>query len=245
MKITFLGASGTVTGSRFLVATDRTRVLVDCVLFQGLKANRLRNWEPFPVAPSDIDAVVLTHAHLDHSGFLPVPVREGFRGAIHCTAPTADLCEILILDSGKIQEEDARRANRKGYSKHSPAMPLYTKKEARSVFPRLEPLSFDAPLTLGDLSIRLSPAGHILGAGMAHVSDGERSVLFSGDLGGDGDLLIRRPTHCVARSKRRCRFPLTSRSTKRPWTSRSRLRLSQRAERRSPPPRPERHRPYG
>jgi len=194
MKITFLGASGTVTGSRFLVTTERTRVLVDCGLFQGLKVNRLRNWEPFPVAPYDIESVVLTHAHLDHSGFLPVLVREGFRGEIHCTPPTADLCEILLCDSGKIQEEDARRANRRGYSKHTPALPLYTKREAESVFPRLSTLPFEAPLTIGDLTIRLSPAGHILGAASVHVSDGERSVLFSGDLGGTRDLLIPPPS---------------------------------------------------
>jgi metallo-beta-lactamase family protein len=193
VKITFLGASGTVTGSRFLVQTDRVRVLVDCGLFQGLKVNRLRNREPFPVPPSEIDAIVLTHAHLDHSGFLPVLVREGFTGPIHCTPPTADLCEILLRDSGKIQEEDARRANRRGYSKHSPALPLYTKREASSVFPLMETLDFDRPLSVGDLTIRFSSAGHILGAASVHLSDGERSVLISGDLGGANDLLIPPP----------------------------------------------------
>ena len=193
MKIAFLGAAGTVTGSRFLLTTSRTQLLIDCGLFQGLKVNRLRNWEPFPISPSKIEAVVLTHAHLDHSGFLPVLVREGFRGPIYGTPPSLDLCQILLRDSGKIQEEDARRANRRGYTKHSPAMPLYTKSEAASVFPQLSALSFDTPLTVGDLTIRLSPAGHILGAASVHVSDGKRSVLFSGDIGGDDDLLIAPP----------------------------------------------------
>jgi metallo-beta-lactamase family protein len=120
----FLGATETVTGSRFLVDTPHARVLVDCGLFQGLKALRLRNWEPFPVAPETIDAVLLTHAHLDHTGYLPALGRSGFQGRIFATQGTRDLCRIVLPDSGHLQEEDAAYANRKGFSKHAPALPL-------------------------------------------------------------------------------------------------------------------------
>ena len=129
--LSFLGAAGTVTGSRFLIETSRSRVLVDCGLFQGLKDHRLRNWEPFPVAAASIDAVVLTHAHVDHVGYLPRLCVDGFRGPVLCTAGTADLARIVLPDSGHLQEEEARFANRIGYSKHDPALPLYTETDAR------------------------------------------------------------------------------------------------------------------
>jgi metallo-beta-lactamase family protein len=194
LRITFLGGAGTVTGSRFLVGTDRTKILVDCGLFQGLKVLRLRNWEPFPVEPSEIDAVVLTHAHLDHSGYLPVLVREGFDGPVHCTPPTQDLCEILLEDSAEIQESDAKRANRRGFSKHKPARPLYTRREARMVSDHYRSASFGEPVSIGDLTIRMTSAGHILGAASVHIRHADQSVVFSGDLGTQNQLLMPPPS---------------------------------------------------
>ena len=193
MRITFLGAAGTVTGSRFLVTTDRTTILVDCGLFQGLKVLRLRNWEPFPVEPSEIDAVVLTHAHLDHSGYLPVLIREGFDGPVYCTPPTQDLCEILLEDSAKIQQSDAKRANRRGFSKHKPARPLYTRQEARAVSDHYRTVAYGKPVSVGDLAIRMTPAGHILGAASIHIRHDGHSVVFSGDLGRQSQLLMPPP----------------------------------------------------
>ena len=130
MELEFLGATGTVTGSKYLATHNGRRVLVDCGLFQGYKQLRLRNWAPLPVAPSEIDAVILTHAHIDHTGYLPLLVRDGFRGPIYCTSATRDLCRILLPDSGRLQEEDTAHANRHGYSKHLPAQPLYTEADA-------------------------------------------------------------------------------------------------------------------
>ena len=193
MKLELLGAAGTVTGSKFLLSAGSTRVLVDCGLYQGLKQLRLRNWAPLPVDPASLDAVVLTHAHLDHSGSLPVLVKQGFRGPVYCTPPTADLCGILLPDSGHLHEEDARYANRKRFSKHDPALPLYTEEEAQAVLPQLRPVDFGETLTVGPLQVRLQPAGHILGAASAWLSDGRRSVLFSGDLGRCDDLLMKPP----------------------------------------------------
>ena len=190
MKLTFHGAAGTVTGSRHLVTLGTKRILVDCGLFQGLKALRQRNWAPLPFDPKGLDAVVLTHAHLDHSGFLPVLVRSGFDGPIYCTPPTADLVEILLADSGHLQEEDARYANRKGFSKHDPALPLYTVEDARAVYPRLRPVTPGRDVPVDGWTLRFGLAGHILGAAWARLSSGDRSVLFSGDLGRDHDLLI-------------------------------------------------------
>lgn len=130
VRLSFLGAAGTVTGSRYLVETGGKRILVDCGLFQGFKKLRERNWLPFPVEPGSIDAVVLTHAHLDHSGYLPLLVRNGFRGPVFCTAATRDLCGILLPDSAFLNEKDAERANRYGYSRHRPARPLYGRQDA-------------------------------------------------------------------------------------------------------------------
>jgi len=187
----FLGATGTVTGSRFLLAARGSRVLFECGLFQGEKALRLRNWEPFPIEPSRLDAVVLTHAHLDHSGYLPALVRAGFRGDVHCTRGTAALCEILLPDSGRLQEEDAEYANRKGYSKHEPALPLYREEDALAALAQLRPAPFDRELEVAPgVGVRFRPAGHILGAASVEVRvSGERPrrLLLSGDLG--------RPSH--------------------------------------------------
>jgi metallo-beta-lactamase family protein len=130
MKITFLGATGTVTGSKYLVTTEKSTVLVDCGLFQGLKQLRLKNWKPLPVDPSTIDVVVLTHAHIDHTGYLPLLVKNGFSGKVYCSEATQALCEILLPDSAYLQEEEARYANMRGFSKHNPALPLYTQEDA-------------------------------------------------------------------------------------------------------------------
>ncbi|HJQ57746.1 MAG TPA: MBL fold metallo-hydrolase [Vineibacter sp.] len=182
--ISFLGGVGTVTGSKFLVETDNRHVLVDCGLFQGLKQHRLRNWDRFPVEPASIHAVVLTHAHLDHSGYLPLLVRSGFKGTVLCTEATRDLCSILLPDSGHLQERDAEFANRHGFSKHKPALPLYTEAEARACLDRLEPQRFGTSHALGDaMTVRFLPAGHILGAAMVEIATRGGTVLFSGDLG--------------------------------------------------------------
>ncbi len=182
--LTFLGAAGTVTGSRYLLELPGARILVDCGLFQGYKHLRLRNWEPFPVDPASISAVFLTHAHLDHSGYLPVLIRNGFKGKIICTAATADLCRLLLPDSGFIQEKDAEFANRHGFSKHHPALPLYTRAEAERTLRQLGPIPFERAFRIGGgVSVAFRPAGHILGAASLEFSIGGRRLVFSGDLG--------------------------------------------------------------
>lgn len=194
MHLTFLGATRTVTGSRFLLESKGRRILFDCGLFQGLKELRLRNRTEFPVPPSSIDTVVLTHAHLDHSGYVPVLVREGFTGRVRCSPATADLCAILLPDSGHLQEEEAERANRKGYSKHKPALPLYTRLEAIASLDSFEPVRFGESFDLGDgLTARFDYAGHILGAAIVTVTDGERTIVFSGDLGRPHDPVLFAP----------------------------------------------------
>jgi metallo-beta-lactamase family protein len=189
-SIRFLGAAGTVTGSRFLLEAGGRRVLVDAGLFQGLKEYRLRNWAPFPVPPASIDAVVLTHAHIDHSGALPLLVREGFRGEAFCTPATADLARIMLPDSARLQEEEARYANEKGYSRHAPrALPLYAPVDAAAALDRLRTLRYGKEREiLPGFTLRFRRAGHILGSACAllGVSAGSGEpvrVLFSGDLG--------------------------------------------------------------
>lgn len=195
MKLTFLGAAGTVTGSKYLLETADQRWLVDCGLFQGLKQLRLRNWERLPVEPSAIDAVLLTHAHLDHSGYLPLLVKNGFRGPIYCSSSTADLCEILLPDSGYLQEKDAEFANRHGYSKHKPALPLYTERDAQETLKHLKPLPVEKDHTLvGHLGITPRRTGHILGACSIEVRSEGRRLVFSGDLGRYGDPIFHDPT---------------------------------------------------
>jgi metallo-beta-lactamase family protein len=193
LKTTFMGAAGTVTGSKYLVESGDTRIMVDCGLYQGVKVLRQRNREPLGVRPSELSGVVLTHAHLDHSGYLPALVRDGFEGRIYCTPPTAGLGGILLPDSGYIQEEDARYANRRSFSKHAPALPLYTQADAERVDDHFVPLELDEEHRIGALRFRFSSAGHILGAASVWVSDGQRSVLFSGDLGREDDLLMQPP----------------------------------------------------
>lgn len=183
----FLGAAGTVTGSRFLVDTPRARVLVDCGLFQGLKELRLRNWEPFPVEPRSLHAVLLTHAHLDHSGYLPALVRQGFAGPIHCTANSEALCRILLPDAASLQEEDAAYANRKGFSKHEPALPLFTGEDAARALRQLRVSPFDVEQEVAPgVRAAFRRAGHILGSAWLRIvfDDSETdAVVFSGDLG--------------------------------------------------------------
>lgn len=184
ISLRFLGAAGTVTGSRHLLTIDDRRILIDCGLFQGFKQLRLKNWAPFPVDPSDIDAVILTHAHIDHSGYLPLLVRNGFRGRIFCSAATRDLCGILLPDSGFLQEKDAERANRYGYTKHKPALPLYTKADAEKCLGALTPRPFHEGFeVLPGITATMRRAGHILGAATVEVKAGGRAIVFSGDIG--------------------------------------------------------------
>jgi metallo-beta-lactamase family protein len=184
MRITFLGGAGTVTGSKYLVEIANKKILVDCGLFQGRKELRLRNWQPFPLDPKSIDAVILTHAHLDHSGYLPVLIKSGYEGPVYSTSATRDLCAILLTDSGYLMERDAEYANRRGFSKHKPALPLYTEKQARAALDSFRTLDFDSEQTLGDdVSLRLTPSGHILGSAFVSLRAGSEKLLFSGDLG--------------------------------------------------------------
>ena len=195
MKLTFLGATGTVTGSRYLVEHGDRRVLVDCGLFQGLKQLRLRNWAPLPVEPSSIEAVVLSHAHIDHSGYLPRLVAQGFRGTVHATAPTSELCGLLLPDSGHLQEEEAAYANRHKTSRHSPALPLYTRDEARAALKRFEVHDFATTFEpVPGAYVRFTSAGHILGAASVHLLTERGGLLFSGDLGRGDDLLMKPPS---------------------------------------------------
>ncbi len=184
--LTFLGGAGTVTGSRFLVETGRSTVLVDCGLFQGLKEYRKRNWDDFPHDPGSIDAVAITHAHVDHVGYVPRLVRLGYRGDVVCTSGTAELAGIVLPDSGHLQEEEANYANRKGFSKHSPALPLYTQAHAEAALEAFRPTDYARATRLTeDVTATFRPAGHILGSATVtlQLEATGRSVLFSGDLG--------------------------------------------------------------
>ncbi|MGZ3775067.1 MAG: MBL fold metallo-hydrolase RNA specificity domain-containing protein [Pseudobdellovibrionaceae bacterium] len=193
MEIGFLGGTGTVTGSKFLVHDNGTRILVDCGLFQGLKEYRLLNWNGFPFDPKDINAVVLTHSHLDHCGALPLLVRKGFTGPIYCSEPTLNLSKIILLDSAKIQEEDAEYANKKGFSKHRPALPLYTEEDVEKTLPLMRSQKLHEKFQIGSLTIEFFGAGHILGAATVLISNKEKTVCFSGDLGRSNDPLMWPP----------------------------------------------------
>jgi metallo-beta-lactamase family protein len=194
MQLTFLGATGTVTGSRTLLESKGKRILIDCGLFQGLKQLRLKNWDAFPVEPSSIDAILLTHAHIDHSGYLPRLVKMGFSGRIYCTSGTHDLCQILLPDSAHLQDEEARYANQKGFSKHHPALPLYSQDDAQRALDLFQTVDFHELVDLGDgLQARFYSNAHILGSSCIHISDGDKSVLFSGDVGRSNDPLMRAP----------------------------------------------------
>ncbi|MGR3365031.1 MAG: MBL fold metallo-hydrolase RNA specificity domain-containing protein [Maritimibacter harenae] len=190
----FLGAAGTVTGSRYLIEVGARRILVDCGLFQGYKTLRARNRKPFPARPSGIDTMLLTHAHLDHSGYIPALVRDGYPGQVFCTEATAELCGLILPDSGHLQEEEARYAARKRYSKHRNPTPLYTLKDAQTALERLTPVEFGRRVDLGDgIAATFVPAGHLLGAAQIKLEIDETVVHFSGDLGHDPDPLMRAP----------------------------------------------------
>jgi len=199
VNITFLGGASTVTGSKYLVRHDGKCLLLDCGLFQGYKPLRLRNWTPLPIAPGEIDAVVLTHAHLDHSGYLPLLAKEGFTGHVYATTGTRDLCRILLPDSGHIQEEDAAFANRHGFSKHAPALPLYTRQDALDCLHRIKAVKFGVTFQpIPGWRVSFSPAGHILGASSVLLEVAGRRILFSGDLGRTDDLIMNPPVDAPA-----------------------------------------------
>ena len=198
-KLHFLGAAGTVTGSKFVLDCDGYRVMIDCGLFQGLKELRMRNWESLPLNPASINDVILTHAHIDHTGYLPRLVRDGFHGTVYATKATADLLTLMLPDSARIQEEDAEYANRKGYSKHKPALPLYTEADAKAALRLVQGVSYEQDIRLSKfVNARFTQAGHILGSSCVQanvqVPGSEAfSILFSGDLGRYDEPILNDP----------------------------------------------------
>lgn len=196
MELKFLGGAGTVTGSRYLLSDDHHRLLIDCGMYQGVKTLRRRNWAPFPVAPATINAVVLTHAHIDHSGYLPALVKHGFKGKVFCTRATHDLCKVLLPDAGFLQEEDARFAKRKGFSRHNAPEPLFTERDAWEALKHFESAHYHETIEpVRGTEVRFTPAGHILGSSCVHVHHrgSDRTVVFSGDVGRQHDVIMRPP----------------------------------------------------
>lgn len=198
VKLKFLGGAKTVTGSRYLLEVGENKILVDCGLFQGLKDLRLRNWDSFPINPAEINIIILTHAHIDHTGYLPKLVKEGFNGPIYCTYPTLELTKILLKDSGKLQEEEANYAQKKGYSKHEKPLPLYTIEDAEKVFPLLQPIQMEKEERINpSVSFTFFNAGHILGAAILKIKvkgqNQEKKIVFSGDLGRYHDPIMNPP----------------------------------------------------
>ncbi len=196
--LSFLGATGTVTGSRFLIESEGKKFLIDCGLFQGLKKLRLRNWDSFPISPSEIDVVILTHAHIDHTGYLPRLVKNGFYGPVYATTATSDLCSLMLPDSAHLQEEDAKYANKMKFTKHSPALPLYTVDDAKDALSLFNPIPYGKTITLTpNIELTFRDAGHILGSAFVDIRikvNGERRrVLFSGDLGRPAQPILRDP----------------------------------------------------
>ena len=195
ISLTFLGAARTVTGSKYLIESNGTRVMVDAGLFQGLKELRERNWQDLPIPAPSIDAIVLTHAHLDHCGYLPRLVAQGFRGRVFCTAGTQDLCRIVLPDSAKLQEEDADYANRHGFSRHKPALPLYREVDAARALTELQPCGYERPLPVATgVEVEFINAGHLLGSSYARIRVDGRTILFGGDLGRYGRPVLPDPT---------------------------------------------------
>ncbi|SIN66363.1 MBL fold metallo-hydrolase RNA specificity domain-containing protein [Algoriphagus halophilus] len=199
VTVKFLGGAGAVTGSKYLIDLGEFEFLVDCGLYQGNRELRDRNWDKFPMPPMEMEAIVLTHAHLDHIGYLPKLVKQGFSGPIYCTEATAELAKILLLDSGKLQEEEAEYARKKGYSKHDNPQPLYTQEDAEAVFPKLVPQEFERPFSIHpDVTVTYYHAGHILGASIVKIlvkgKEQEKKLVFSGDLGRYHDPILYPPS---------------------------------------------------
>jgi metallo-beta-lactamase family protein len=199
VSVKFLGATGTVTGSRFLLDIGGFKLLFDCGLFQGLKELRLRNWDAFPTDASSIDAVIISHAHIDHTGYLPKIVKEGYKGPIYCTHPTADLMEIMLLDSAKLQEEEAVYAAHKGYSKHPNPLALYGTGDAQNVFPLLKRYNYNERIKISErIEIVYRDAGHLLGSAITELyikgDKQTKKIVFSGDLGRSHDVMLNPPT---------------------------------------------------
>lgn len=194
VKIKFLGAASTVTGSKFLVTSERSKVLVDAGLFQGLKKDRQKNWEPFSDDPASIDAVVLTHAHLDHCGYLPLLVRQGFRNKIYATGYTIKLATVILRDSARLQMEDAKFAAEKGFSKHSIPLPLYNEEDVEMTLSHFSEVEYRSQVKLSlDATATFMPSGHILGSAFVHLGIGGKELLFTGDLGRDNHPLLSPP----------------------------------------------------
>lgn len=194
MKVSFIGGAGTVTGSKTLIESNGIRILIDCGQFQGIKTLRELNWEPLPILPSTIDFVLLTHGHLDHCGWLPRLVNQGFEGKIYCTNPTKEIAKLILLDSAKIQEEEANQANKGKYSKHEIAEPLYNLAQAESVFPHFRVIKENEIVDLdAEISVVYTIAGHILGACSIALTLEGKTLVFSGDIGRDDDVLMYAP----------------------------------------------------
>ncbi|GGY37637.1 MBL fold hydrolase [Bacterioplanes sanyensis] len=193
-RVQFIGATGTVTGSKYLLSYGRHRVLLDCGLFQGIKNVRRRNWAELPFQPSELDAVLLTHAHIDHSGYLPALMKQGYHKEIYCSEGTKALCKVLLPDAGYLQEEDAKYANKKKFSRHQPAEPLYTEEDARKVLRQFKAQSFAEPVQLpGGMTAEFFPVGHILGASAIRLTYEGKRITFSGDVGRSDDLIMYPP----------------------------------------------------
>ena len=199
VRIKFLGGARTVTGSKYLLEIDDYKLMVDCGLFQGLKNLRLMNWEPFPIDPTEIDAIIITHAHIDHTGYLPKIVKEGFKGAIYCTEATESLMKIMLLDSAKLQEEEAEWARKKGYSKHASPQPLYGVEDATRALNQLKSFHYESSVAITDsISVQFHNAAHILGSSfielVLHGSNQTKKIVFSGDLGRQDHPLLFPPS---------------------------------------------------
>lgn len=192
--IHFLGAAGTVTGSKYLIDSMGKKILVDCGLFQGLKELRVLNWEKFPIDMSTLDFVLLTHGHLDHTGYLPRLIKDGFKGKIYGTARTLSIAEIILKDSAKIQEEEAERANRQGYSKHNLAKPLYNLNDVEQTISRFSEIKIDEWIEFGtNIKVRFQTNGHIIGSAFIEIHINEKKLVFSGDVGQENDVLLFPP----------------------------------------------------
>lgn len=196
MKITFLGAVEEVTGSKYLIVDHATKILVDCGLFQGDQKIMQRNWEPLPIVAAQIDAIVLTHAHIDHTGYIPLLVKQGFKGKIYCSQATYELCAILLVDSGSLQEEEAKKhLHHRKKNSHSSILPLYTRMDAETALNFFQVVNYDTIFYINSLQVTLIRSGHILGSAFVIVSDGKQKLTFSGDLGRPQQMIQKSPPH--------------------------------------------------